>query len=134
MRQSRLNAVFLASIMMATAASRGADSTVAAPTTADLQSQVNALQSEVQDLKAQEQKDAATTQAIPSATTQAAAPSTNAANFVGVGWNPTAMQFYAGSPTGNFYFHPGVIMQARYVADHHRTPDKWQNSFELRCC
>jgi hypothetical protein len=115
----------LTSLVWMTGAARAADAGAASTTQPDLQSQINALQAEVQDLKSQQ---STLTPVSPST-----APAGGATNLTG-GWNPTLQQFYIGSTDGNFYFHPGIIFQGRYNADWHRSPDKWTNGFELRCC
>lgn len=129
MSPKRFCPIFLGlfSLSLASGVTRAADVDQTQPTSQpDLQTQVNALNAEVQELKAQ-QNSAASSQTPSEPTTQ------NAPSVIGGGWNPTLQQFYIGNPNGNFYFHPGIIFQGRYDADWHRSPDKWTNGFELRC-
>jgi len=115
----------------------------AEPTTQqDLLDRINALQAQVDALKAQAAPTTAPTVAsdaqINSATQQVLQESSPRGPFfdssTGVtgGWNTDSKQFFISSTDGSFYFHPGIAFQARYAADYRNTPYAINNGFELR--
>jgi len=100
----------LASLSLATGAARGAD-----PAKPDLQTQVDALTAQVQELKAMQGQSPATVTPAATPTTQ-----TGATGLTG-GWNPDSNQFYIGSTDGTSIFILGSFFSRAMmpiVADH----------------
>jgi hypothetical protein len=122
-----------------------APSTQPSPTEQQLIDRINTLETEVHQLKAEQQTQPGSAAQSPASGAEALqqinADAERHSNLFDVstgagltaGWNAAKMQFYVASEDGNFYLHPGIIFQARYAADYRRTPDTWQNGFELRC-
>ncbi|MGD0463085.1 MAG: hypothetical protein ABSB74_11425 [Tepidisphaeraceae bacterium] len=133
---------FVASAALATA-----PSTQPSPTDQQLLNRINALEDEVHQLRAQQQQTQQQSQqqgpqkqetsgadSLLQVQTDADEHSQlldTSGGFVG-GWNPQKMQFYVGTDDGKFYFHPGVIMQFRYVEAYTNRPHDSTEGFEVR--
>jgi hypothetical protein len=139
----RAMAAVMISVGLATSSAlAAAPSTQPSPTEQQLIDRINALETEVHQLKAEQQTQPGSAAQAPAsgadALQQINADAERHTNLFDVstgltaGWNASKKQFYLASEDGNFYLHPGIIFQARYAADYRRTPDTWQNGFELR--
>jgi hypothetical protein len=125
-------------IALSTAVSFGAQANSPQPATqpADQQS----LQSQVNDLKAQvaQLKSLQNQQDISAATNAVIADADKHSQFLDAGaglssgWDPTNYRFIIASEDGNFTFHPGIILQFRYVSSYRSAPSNWQDGFEVR--
>jgi len=140
MRRSRKLSVLVGGLAVGLAGAAYA----AEPTTQqDLLDKINSLQAQVDALKAQA---AAPTTAPAVANDQQIADATqrvlqeadshnqffDSTTGVTGGWNSDKMQFFVASTDGNFYFHPGIAFQERYVAGYRTAPDVWSDGFETR--
>jgi hypothetical protein len=101
-----------------------------------LQQQVNSLQAEVNQLKAQQQQpvevnEPQTMQQIITDADQHSQLLDSAGSFVG-GWDPVNYRFTIASDDGNYLLEPGFWTQFRYAASYTTKPDNWDDGFEVR--
>jgi hypothetical protein len=137
MRKSKRFSVFAGGIAVALAAS-GAWA-AAPPTQQELMDKINALQAEVNQMRtdqAQEQADEAKViqQVLNDANQHSQLFDTGGG--LTAGWDDAKKQFYIASDNGDFYFHPGLELQVRYIASKRdstpTTSSNWQDGFEIR--
>jgi hypothetical protein len=119
------------------------------PTREDLQAEIAQLKAESdanaqQNTKLQAQlAQVQSQQAINNADTTAAiqqvlADADKHSQFLSVdssstgGWDDAKKGFFLGSEDGNFYLHPGIQYQTRYVVAYDSNPHRTQEGFEQR--
>ena len=111
------------------------------PTQQELLDKINALQAQVNNLQGQENKNEAEQAKIIQDVIADADKHTQLMDVDGgitAGWDKSKSQFFIASDDGNFFFHPGIIFQFRYIADYREgnntaNPESsTQDGFEVR--
>jgi hypothetical protein len=136
----RLRSAIVAGTVGTALALGSAASFAADPSAQEMAEQLKALQAKVDQMQAkQDALDKANAQATANRVEDDASRHDKMLDvdaFTG-GWDPKKLQFFIGTEDGNFYLHPGVIFQFRYVANYRDAGKKsgdsqWTNGFEVR--
>ena len=131
----RLTKAAMAGVVLIGAGAAGA----AEPTVEELKAQVQELSKKVSALETKQAVNSADAQATIEQVLRDAEHRSQlmaaGGNLVG-GWNAEKKQFYLGSEDGDFYFHPGVLLQFRNAANFRDNAKNgngdFQDGFEVR--